>query len=148
MATLARTNSPNALLEQVAAQVDMIEERNEQQNISACVQILAGLRFEKDLIRQLFREEIMQESVIYQDILLKGEQRGEQRGEQKGEVAVILRQLARRLGNIQPQVQQIRALSITQLEELAEALLDFKSQNDLVNYLASISSPQPNRQEK
>ena len=136
LATLARTNSPNALLEQVAAQVDMIEERNEQQNISACVQILAGLRFEKDLITQLFREEIMQESVIYQDIL------------QKGEVAVILRQLTRRLGNIQPQVQQIRALSITQLEELAEALLDFSSQNDLVNYLARISSPQPNRQEK
>ncbi len=137
----------NALLEQVAAQVDMIEERDEQQNISACVQILAGLRFEKDLITQLFREEIMQESVIYQDILLKGEQRGEQRGLQKGEVAVILRQLTRRLGNIQPQIQQIRALSITQLEELAEALLDFSSQNDLVNYLASISSPQPNIQD-
>ena len=144
MATLARTNSPNALLEQVAAQVDMIEERNEQQNISACVQILAGLRFEKDLIRQLFREEVMQESVIYQDILLKGEQRGKK----QEALELILRQLTRRLGNIQPQVQQIRALSITQLEELAEALLDFSSQNDLVNYLASISSPQPNRQEK
>ncbi len=143
MATLARTNSPNALLEQVAAQVDMIEERNEQQNISACVQILAGLRFEKDLIRQLFREEVMQESVIYQDILLKGEQRGKK----QEALELILRQLTRRLGNIQPQVQQIRALSITQLEELAEALLDFSSQNDLVNYLASISSPQPNIQD-
>jgi predicted transposase YdaD len=114
----------------------MIEETDERQNISACVQVLAGLRFEKNLITQLFREEIMQESVIYQDIL----QKGEQKGLQKGEVAVILRQLTRRLGAIEPQTEeQIRALSIAQLEELAEALLDFTSQADLVSYLTNIS---------
>jgi len=145
LATLARTDSPTELLEQVAASVDMIEETGERQNISACVQVLAGLRFDKNLIRQLFREEIMQESVIYQDILQKGLQQGEQRGVQKGEVAVILRLLARRLGNIQPEIeQQIRTLSITQLEELAEALLDFSSQSDLVNYLVNISPSQIN----
>ena len=120
-------------------------EITERQNISACTQVLAGLRFEKDLIRQFFREEIMQESVIYQDILLKGEQRGEQSGLQKGEVAVILRLLNRRFGSIQPEIeQQIRALSIAQLNQLTEALLDFKSQNDLVNYLVSLYPPQPN----
>ncbi|MBW4504643.1 MAG: Rpn family recombination-promoting nuclease/putative transposase [Scytonema hyalinum WJT4-NPBG1] len=145
LATLARTDSPQDLLEQVAAAVDMIEERDERQNISACVQVLAGLRFEKDLITQLFREEVMQESVIYQDILQKGLQQGEQRGLQKGEVAVILRLLTRRFGAIEPEVQQqIHSLSITQLEELAEALLDFSSQSDLVNYLANISPPQAN----
>ncbi len=84
----------------------------------------------------------MQESVIYQDIL----QKGEQRGLQKGEVAVILRLLTRRFGAIEPEVQQqIRALSITQLEELAEALLDFSSPSDLVNYLVNISPAQPNQ---
>jgi hypothetical protein len=31
--------------------------------------ILAGLKFKKDLIRQLFREGMMRESVIYQEIL-------------------------------------------------------------------------------
>ena len=46
-------------------------------------EILAGLRFEKNLIRQLLSEDIMQESVIYQDILQKGEQKGEKIGEQK-----------------------------------------------------------------
>ncbi|WP_339381425.1 DUF4351 domain-containing protein [Brasilonema bromeliae] len=40
--------------------------------------------------------------------------------------------------------QQIRSLSITQLEELAEALLDFFNPSDLVNYLTNISSPQLN----
>ncbi|MEH1960655.1 Rpn family recombination-promoting nuclease/putative transposase [Nostoc sp.] len=140
LATLARTNSPQRLLEQVATAVDMIEETDERQNISACVQVLAGLRFDKNVIKQLFREEIMQESVIYQDIL----QKGEQRGLQKGEVAVILRLLKLRFGAIEPEIeQQIRKLSIAQLEELTEALLGFNSQSDLVNYLANISPLQP-----
>lgn len=53
----------------------------------------------------------MQESVIYQDIL----QKGEQKGLQKGEVAIILRLLIRRLGAIEPQTeQQIQALAIAQ----------------------------------
>ncbi|WP_414578280.1 Rpn family recombination-promoting nuclease/putative transposase [Anabaena sp. CCY 9402-a] len=136
LATLAQTDSPQALLEQVAAAVDMIEETDERQNISACVQVLAGLRFEKSLITQLFSEEIMQESVIYQDIL----QKGEERGKKKEALELILRLLTRRFGAIEPEVeQQICTLSITQLEDLAEALLDFTSPSDLVNYLANIS---------
>ncbi|OUL35367.1 DUF4351 domain-containing protein [Nostoc sp. 106C] len=150
LATLARTDSPEDLLEQVAAAVDMIEVTDEKQNISACVQVLAGLRFEKNLIRQLFREEIMQESVIYQDILQKGLQQGLQQGEQLGKkqeaLELILRLLTRRFGTIDLDTeQQIRALSITQLEDLAEALLDFTSQSDVVNYLANISPPQTNQ---
>ncbi|BAY10502.1 DUF4351 domain-containing protein [Calothrix sp. NIES-2098] len=150
LATLARTDSPEDLLEQVAAAVDMIEVRDEKQNISACVQVLAGLRFDKNLIKQLFREEIMQESVIYQDILQKGLQQGLQQGEELGKkqeaLELSLRLLTRRLGAIESQTeQQIRTLSITQLEELAEALLDFTSQSDVVNYLASISPPQTNQ---
>ena len=42
---------------------------------------------------------------------------------------------------------QISTLSITQLEELAEALLDFSSQSDLVNYLRYIFLPQPNQKD-
>jgi hypothetical protein len=58
---------------------------------------------------------------------------------------LIVRLLTRRFGAIEPEVeQQIRTLSITQLEELAEALLGFNSQNDLVNYLVNISSTQSN----
>ncbi|MEH2377453.1 MAG: DUF4351 domain-containing protein [Nostoc sp.] len=137
LATLARTDSPADLLEQVAASVDMIEEADERQNISACVQVLAGLRFDKNVIKQLFREEIMQESVIYQDILQKGLQQGEERGKKQEALQLIMRLLTRRFGAIEPEIeQQIRTLSIAQLEELAEALLDFSSQSDLVNYLA------------
>ncbi|NEQ18631.1 MAG: hypothetical protein F6K28_00440 [Microcoleus sp. SIO2G3] len=42
----------------------------------SCGGILAGLRFEEDLIRQLFREDIMRESVIYQSIRQEGKQEG------------------------------------------------------------------------
>ena len=134
LATLARSDSPNSLLEQVAAQVDMIEENDERQNISACTQILAGLRFDKNLIQRLFREEIMQESVIYQDIL----QKGEQKGKKQEALALILRQLPRRIGSVTPQLQeQIRSLSVPQLEDLGEALLDFSSETDLINWLAT-----------
>lgn len=134
LATLARSDSPNTLLEQVAAGVGMIEENDERQNISACTQILAGLRFDKNLIQRLFREEIMQESVIYQDIL----QKGEQRGKKQEALALILRLLPRRIGSVNPQLQeQIRSLSVPQLEDLGEALLDFSSETDLINWLAT-----------
>ncbi|MEH1947506.1 MAG: DUF4351 domain-containing protein [Nostoc sp.] len=144
LATLARTDSPADLLTQVAVNVDMIEEIDERQNISACVQVLAGLRFDKSLITQLFREEIMQESVIYQDIL----QKGEERGKKQEALQLIMRLLTRRVSAIEPEIeQQIRTLSITQLEDLAEALLDFSSYSDLVNYLGNISLPQPNQED-
>lgn len=137
LAALAQTNSPRGLLERVATQVGNIESTDQQQNVSACVQMLAGLRFEKNLIRQLFREEIMRESVIYQDIL----QKGLQQGKQEGELAVVLRQLTRRIGTINPEVQErLRQLSIPQLEDLAEALLDFSDATDLTDWLSSQGS--------
>lgn len=39
--------------------------------IAVCIEVLAVLRFEKDLIWQFLREDIMKESVIYQDIVQK-----------------------------------------------------------------------------
>jgi predicted transposase YdaD len=55
LATLTRSNSPPGLLTQVAEQIVKIADREERQNIAGCTEILAGLRFEKDLIRQLLR---------------------------------------------------------------------------------------------
>jgi predicted transposase/invertase (TIGR01784 family) len=133
LATLTQTNSPQSLLVQVAERVARISDREQRQNIAGCAEILAGLRFEKDLIRQFFREDIVRESVIYQDILQRGLQQGRQEGRQEGEVALITRQLTRRLGEIDSSViERVRGLSIEQLEELGEALLDFSEAADLV----------------
>lgn len=135
LATLAQTDSPESLLQQIAVQVSMIEETTIQQSISVCTQLLAGLVFDTELIRQLFRREDMRESVIYQEILQEGREEGRQ-----SELRLVIRQLTRRIGAINLQLQsQVENLSLTQLEDLGEALLDFATQEDLVNWLNSLA---------
>jgi predicted transposase YdaD len=54
----------------------------------------------------------------------------------EGEVKVILRQLNRRVGNVSADLDtQIKTLTLTQLEELGEALLDFSQMGDLVTWM-------------
>ena len=150
LAPLARTDSPQELLSQVAENIAKIEDRETKQDIAAYTEILAGLRFEKDFIRQLLSEEIMQESVIYQDIFQKGEKRGEERGEERGEKRgevkgkrnTLMRQLNRRLGEIDSLlVDQIQLLTVEKLDDLAEELLDFSEIADLVTWLNKQKNP-------
>jgi predicted transposase YdaD len=137
LAALAATPVPEQLLTRVAGQVSRIESETRRREVSAYVQLLAGLRFEKDLIRQVFREGIVRESVIYQEILQEGRQAGLDEGLQH-ERSLIVRQLTRRLGEIAPEMEaRIRALGLSQLEELGEALLDFEQLSDLENWLRS-----------
>ncbi|OCR00127.1 flagellar assembly protein H [Oscillatoriales cyanobacterium USR001] len=68
--------------------------------------------------------------------LQQGLQTGLQQGKQEEAVALILRQLPRRIGVVTPELQgNIRSLSVSQLEELAEALLDFSNETDLIAWL-------------
>ncbi|MDF0553481.1 Rpn family recombination-promoting nuclease/putative transposase [Kamptonema sp. UHCC 0994] len=144
LATLSQTNSPRTLLEQIANRIATMEEPNQQADLIACTQVLAGLRFEKDLIRQLFRKETMRESVIYQEIredallegLKEGKQQGIQSGRQNEALSFVTRQLTRRIGSIPAEMQQqIQTLSVEELEDLGEALLDFSEGSDLANWL-------------
>lgn len=81
----------------------------------------------------------MQESVFYQSIIEKGEQRGRKQGEVA--MLLLLRLLTRRVGAIDPDLEnQIQQLSIPQLEDLGEALLDFSSVNDLTSWLENHES--------
>jgi predicted transposase/invertase (TIGR01784 family) len=53
-----------------------------------------------------------------------------------GEKILVLKQLARKLGNITPEIRsQVNNLSIEQLESLGEALLDFSQMGDLMSWL-------------
>ena len=138
LAPLTATTQPQALLQQVVVKVNQLEPR-QRPEISAYTQILAGLKYNQDLIRQLFREGMMRESVIYQEILAEGEQRGEQRGREEGRKAegqlLILRLLTRRVGELPQEVlNRIETLSLEQLENLGEALLDFQAMPTAVNY--------------
>ena len=68
--------------------------------------------------------------------ILKGREEGLQQGLQQGQVGLILRQLERRLGTISSDIQsRIRQLSLEQLENLGEAVLDFTSAADLTAWL-------------
>ncbi len=136
LATLGSSSSPNNLLEQVASQVARIEDVQQQENIAACTFILAGLRFDEPLINQLLTTDIMRESVTYQQILREGRQEGRQEGKKEGELALIIRLLNRRFGAITPQIaERLQLLSIPQLEDLAEVLLDFSAVTDLATWL-------------
>ncbi|MEG4309792.1 MULTISPECIES: Rpn family recombination-promoting nuclease/putative transposase [unclassified Microcoleus] len=140
LATLSQTNSPRTLLEQIATQIATIEEPTQQADLLACTQVLAGLRFEKNLIRQLFRKETMRGSVIYQEIredgLLEGRQLGLLEGRKDEALSFLTRQLTRRIGAIASETrEQIQTLSVEELEDLGEALLDFSEASDLTNWL-------------
>ncbi|MEH2331137.1 DUF4351 domain-containing protein [Nostoc sp.] len=124
LAPLTRTDSPERLLAQVAETVAKIPDREQQQNIAGCLGILAGLRFEKDLIRQFLQEEIMQGSVIYQDIV------------QKEALKWARLVINRRFGEIDSSLmKRIDKLSAEQLEALGQALFDFSNVSDLQAYL-------------
>ncbi|MGK7944465.1 MAG: Rpn family recombination-promoting nuclease/putative transposase [Microcystaceae cyanobacterium] len=147
-AVLSQTDNRENLLRQIGQQIEGISNRRYQSNVSASTAILAGLVLNKNIIKRLLREDIMKESVIYQEIentaLQRGRQEGRQEGReegreegrQEGEANLILRLLNRRLGEISSELcQRIQELSVEDLENLGEALLDFQTETDLLDWL-------------
>ena len=76
LASLAFAANAEGLLQRVVQRVDELDPER-RTKVSGYTQSLAGLKFKKDVIWQLFREGVMRESVIYQDILEEGRQEGE-----------------------------------------------------------------------
>ena len=77
----------------------------------------------------------MRESTVFQKILQEGRVLG--RGEQA--LATIYRLLPRRIGTVAPELQQrLLQLSLPQLEDLTEALLDFEEPGDLIVWLDAL----------
>ena len=135
-AALSQTIDRASVLRQVAAAIDTLPDQRQQSHLAAASGILAGLVLDKQVIRQVLRRELMQESVIYQE--LREEAREEVRLEERlaGERSLVLRQLTRKVGEVPiPTRSQIETLSITQLEDLAEALLNFATLADLSEWL-------------
>jgi predicted transposase YdaD len=61
-----------------------------------------------------------------------------QEGEQEGEKNLLLRILSKRFGKLRDgYIESINSLTISQLEDLGEALLDFTDINDLEQWLKS-----------
>jgi predicted transposase YdaD len=94
-------------------------------------QIMATLGISKDFWRH---------TRAFQDILAEGREEGLEKGREEGRrreaSTLALRQLERRCGSLDaPTSARIEALSLWQLEELALALLDFRSAQDLQTWL-------------
>ena len=66
----------------------------------------------------------------------RGIEQGREQGREQGITEVVERLLNRRFGSLSPSLQEsVRQLSVAQLEELAEALLDFEDESDLEVWL-------------
>ena len=132
----SRNENQVSVLREVAKAIDALPDRQQQSNLAAASGILAGLVLDKQVIRRVLRRELMQESVIYQE--LREEAREEVRQEERleGERSLVLRQLTRKVGEVPMMTRsQIGTLSITQLEDLGEALLSFATLADLSEWL-------------
>ncbi|MEY3556719.1 MAG: hypothetical protein RLZZ580_2776, partial [Cyanobacteriota bacterium] len=82
------------------------------------------------------RKFIMRLAPLYEQDREAAIQQGEAIGLQKEASKLVLRQLKRRFGELPPHITEtIQKLSVEKLEDLGEALLDFKSQADLINWL-------------
>jgi predicted transposase YdaD len=81
----------------------------------------------------------LQQTRVYQEAKEEGQQEGEQKGRKKGEKSLILRQLTRQLGELPQEVRsRVENLSLEQLENLGEALLDFQEITDLFSWLEAV----------
>ena len=138
LATLCQAESGEQLLSEVAAEIDRIESRELRREVLDWSRVLAGLRYKPSLVYQVFKESDMwEESSVYQDILQKGELKGEVREARK----IARRQLEHRFGKLSQTVQrQLEQFVLEQLESLSEALLDFKSKDDLSRWLKQNAS--------
>lgn len=128
LAPLTRTDSPQGLLARVAQRIARISDSQQRQNLAGCTGILAGLRFEKNLIRQFLREELMQESVIYQDIW--------ERSRKQEALSFCMQLLNQRFGELNSSlIERVQGLSVEQLEALGRALFNISEVADLVAWL-------------
>jgi len=90
-------------------------------------QIMATLGISKEFWRH---------TRAFQDILAEGREEGREEGRRREASTLALRQLERRCGSLDaPTSARIEALSLSQLEELALALLDFRGVGDLQTWL-------------
>ena len=94
----------------------------------------------REEIEAMFGLEDFKQTRFYQEAKaegkLEGIAEGKLEGIAEGEASLILRLLKRKFGQLSPSNETlINQLSLTQLEDLGEALLDFQQEQDLLDWL-------------
>jgi predicted transposase YdaD len=86
----------------------------------------------REVIEAMFSISELKQTRVYRDAMDEGRVEGQIEEAQ----SLILRMLARRFGSVdQATESQLRSLSLSQLEELGEALLEFSQPSDLSDWL-------------
>ncbi len=119
--------------------VQELRANEELSELEPLLSFFASFVLEIPVVQQIMRWDmtILRESPWYQEIL----QEGEKQGEKAEAIILISRQLKKRFGRVEESVQEhIRQLSVPQLEELGESLLDFSSLNDLLSWLENVNA--------
>lgn len=85
----------------------------------------------------------LKETRVYREIKQEGREEGRElgreQGREEGERKIILRQLTRRVGELPQEIRQhVENLSLEQLENLGEALLDFNGMADFQVWLEGL----------
>lgn len=123
---------------------------------SECLRLLATLRLDPARMKmisgfvdtylklnaaeqEIFKTEIAKFEPARQEVVMEIVTSWQLQGRQEGKQELIIRQLNRKVGTVTPELEErIRQLPITQLEDLAEALLDFINAGDLVAWLDAL----------
>jgi predicted transposase/invertase (TIGR01784 family) len=81
---LCQTDNPEEVLRQAVQQIEVIADREIQANLLAATYVISGLALDQEIIHTLLRQEIMKESVTYQEILREGMAEGKAEGKAEG----------------------------------------------------------------
>ncbi len=115
-AVLSQTENKLDTLENVANQLQKINNGRVQANLSASTAILSGLVLEEKDIQRILRSDIMKESTMYQAILREGKEEGMQEGIKEG-VEKVARNMIENGLNIEL-ISQLTGLSFEQIQQL------------------------------
>jgi len=134
------SEEPTIRLREITKGLDTIENPGMRANLMAATAVFAGLVMEPEMIKTILRSDIMKESAFYQDILQEGRQEGLQMGRQEGlqmgrqegEVALLMRLLVKRFGNVSESIEsRLTQASIADLELWSDRILEAKTLTDI-----------------
>ncbi|MCL1493454.1 MAG: Rpn family recombination-promoting nuclease/putative transposase [Pseudanabaena sp. Salubria-1] len=155
---LASEKKAPKMARKLAEKVEQETNTHLRDNVVEFIEAVLVYKFPK-LSRQeveaMFTHSDLKKTRVYQEAVQEGVQIGEQRGLQIGEqrglqigkqegvqrqVAMLLRMLTRKFGKVPPRLKtRISKLSVTQIENLAEAIFDFATVADLNTWLKNQS---------
>lgn len=113
---LCATDSAEETLKQVAQQLEGIEDKQIQSNLVTATYVISGLTLEEEVVKRILRQEIMRESVTYQEILKEGEAKGLARGKAETTKQIALNMLG--CGISVDLITQLTGLSLEEIQIL------------------------------